>query len=36
MAVKGFKALDFPFIDTERIQYRKGWWNEWASTRMKD
>jgi integrase len=36
MAVKGFKALDFPFIDTNRIQYRKGWWNEWTVPRMKD
>lgn len=35
MAVKGFKALDFPFIDTERIQYQKAWWNEWTTTRMK-
>jgi integrase len=34
-AVEGFKALDFPFIDTERIQYRKGWWNAWTVTEMK-
>lgn len=34
-AVKGFKALDFPFIDTERIQYRKGWWNDWTAKNMK-
>jgi hypothetical protein len=27
-AVKGFKALDFPFIDTEAIQYRPGWFNK--------
>ena len=35
MAVKGFKALDFPFIDTDRIQYRKGWWNGWTVKKMK-
>jgi hypothetical protein len=35
MAVKGFKALDFPFIDTELIQYRKGWWNNWTAKNMK-
>jgi integrase len=35
MAVKGFKALDFPFIDTDHIQYRKGWWNDWTVPRMK-
>lgn len=34
-AVEGFKALDFPFIDTERIQYRKGWWNKWTVKEMK-
>ena len=34
-AVEGFKALDFPFIDTERIQYRKGWWNVWTLKEMK-
>jgi integrase len=34
-AVEGFKALDFPFIDTERIQYRKGWWNEWTVKELK-
>ena len=33
-AVKGFKALDFPFIDTERIQYRKGWFNEYNKANM--
>lgn len=33
-ATKGFKALDFPFVDTERIQYRKGWWNDWTLKNM--
>lgn len=33
-ATKGFKALDFPFVDTEHIQYRKGWWNEWTSKNL--
>ena len=27
-AVKGFEALYSPFIDTEKIQYKRGWWNE--------
>lgn len=35
MAVKGFKALDFPFIDTDCHQYRKGWLNDWTGSRMK-
>lgn len=34
-AIEGFKALDFPFIDTERIQYRKGWWNDWIAANLK-
>lgn len=30
----GFKALDFPFINTEQIRYAKGKWNEWTLKNM--
>ena len=30
----GFKALDFPCIDVERLQYRKDWWNAWTLKNM--
>jgi integrase len=33
-AVKGFKALDFPFINTELIQYRPGWFNAYNKEYM--
>jgi integrase len=33
-AKEGFKALDFPFIDTEALQYRKGWWNDWSQKNL--
>ena len=31
----GFAALDMPFIDVERLQYRKGWWNDYISKNME-
>ncbi len=33
-AIKGFKALDFTFIDTERILYRPGWFNQYTQANM--
>lgn len=33
-AIKGFKALDFPFINTELIQYRPGWFNDYNRENM--
>jgi integrase len=33
-ATEGFEALDFPFIDTDRIQYRLGWFNQYTQSNM--
>lgn len=35
-AKEGFDALNFPFIDLEKLQYRKGWWNDYIVQNMTD
>lgn len=35
-AKEGFDALNFPFIDLEGLQYRKGWWNDFIAQNMTD
>lgn len=33
-AKEGFSALDFPFIDIEKLQYKQGWWDEYIKKNM--
>ena len=35
-AKEGFSALDFPFIDIDKLQYAKGWWNDYIRKNMVD
>lgn len=35
-AKEGFGALDFPFIDLEKLHYQKGWWNDFIKKNMVD
>ncbi|WP_344765541.1 site-specific integrase [Actimicrobium antarcticum] len=35
-AKEGFSALNFPFIDIEKLQYTKGWWNDYIQKNMVD
>jgi len=35
-AKEGFSALDFPFIDIDKLQHAKGWWNDYIRKNMVD
>lgn len=35
-AQEGFAALHFPFIDCEKLRYKKGWWNDYIQKNMVD
>ncbi|MFJ9452370.1 hypothetical protein [Herbaspirillum sp. NPDC101397] len=35
-AKEGFSALDFPFIDIDKLQYTKGWWNDYIRKNLVD
>lgn len=35
-AKEGFSALDFAFIDIDKLRYSKGWWNDYIRKNMVD